>query len=157
MIDAEKQAQGYHFSDHGLKAAHPTQTGGYGFVLRLFGDKAVNDIRTSIIAKDLLSVLQGSETAMGLTESWLYEFEMDRNHVLHVKREEPPVEEANETKDEQEPEALQENDASNDKTQTEDRAVEDSQEAETDQEDSQAAEPESAKTTQPDTETPGDT
>jgi hypothetical protein len=46
--------------------------------------KAVNDIRTSLIAKDLLRVLQQSAKASELSESCVYEFKLDKHFVLHV-------------------------------------------------------------------------
>ena len=86
MIDSDGSPQQYKFSVHEVKAANPKLKGGFTFTLKVHKGKAVNDIRTSLIAKDLLHVLQQSGKAAELTESSTYEFKFDRHFVLHVTK-----------------------------------------------------------------------
>lgn len=87
MVDSEQSPQEYTFSNHEFKVAHPTEKGGYSFKLRVFNSKAVNDIRKSQVAKDLLRILQQSNKATELTEQSVYEFTMNKEFVLNIHRE----------------------------------------------------------------------
>jgi hypothetical protein len=91
MIDSAEIPQQYKFSAHEVKAANARGNGRFSFVLKVHKSKAVNDIRTSLIAKDLVRVLQNSKKASELTGSALYEFTFDKHFVLHVVRSEFPV------------------------------------------------------------------
>jgi hypothetical protein len=92
MLDSADAPQQYKFSEHEIKTASPKEKGGYTFTLKLHKGKAVNDIRTSVIAKDLLAVLQQSGKALELAENSTYEFKLDRRFVLHVVKEQLPKE-----------------------------------------------------------------
>ncbi|NJN26963.1 MAG: hypothetical protein HC819_13780 [Cyclobacteriaceae bacterium] len=93
MIDAEAEPQEYQFLDHEFKSINAKEKGGYSFVLRVFQGKAINDIKSSALAKDLLSVLQKSRKAVELMDQSVYEFTMNKQFMLEVKQEEAPVEE----------------------------------------------------------------
>ncbi len=88
MIDSEESPQEYKFLDHEFKSINAKEKGGYAFVLRVFQGKAINDIKTSALAKDLLTVLQKSRKAMELMDISIYEFTLDKHFMLHVKHEE---------------------------------------------------------------------
>ena len=60
MISAMEGPQQYKFSAHEVKTANPKAKGGFTFPLTFHKSKAVNDVRSSLIAKDLLRVLQQS-------------------------------------------------------------------------------------------------
>jgi len=84
MISSADGPQQYKFSSHEVKAANPKGKGRVTFDLKIHKSKAVNDIRTSMIAKDLLRVLQQSGKASELSASCTYEFKFDKHFVLHV-------------------------------------------------------------------------
>jgi len=86
MISSAEGPQKYKFSTHEVRAASPKDKGALTFTLKVYKGKAVNDIRTSPIAKDLMRVLQQSKKAMELSESSPYEFKLDRYFVLHVTK-----------------------------------------------------------------------
>jgi len=89
MVDSKDSPQQYKFSNHEFKVAHPTEKGGYSFKLRVFNSRAVNDIKKSTVAKDLLKILQQSKKATELTEQSVYEFVMDKAFFLNINREDP--------------------------------------------------------------------
>jgi len=84
MVSSAEAPQQYKFSSHEVKTASPKDKGGLAFTLKIHKSKAVNDIRKSVIAKDLLQVLQQSAKASQLSESGEYEFTFDKHFVLHV-------------------------------------------------------------------------
>ncbi|HMG92052.1 MAG TPA: hypothetical protein VK589_18475 [Chryseolinea sp.] len=86
MISSADGPQQYKFSSHEVRAANPKGKGRVTFELQYHKSKAVNDIRTSMIAKDLLRVLQQSGKASELSASSNYEFKFDKHFVLHVIR-----------------------------------------------------------------------
>ncbi len=87
MSEAASAPQQYKFSKHEIKIVNPKEKGGYTFLLKAHKGKALNDIRKSAIAKDLLSVLQQSNRAMELMQLSTYEFKLDKNFVLHITNE----------------------------------------------------------------------
>ncbi len=86
MIDSNDGPQTYKFSAHEFTAANPRKVS-HAFTLKVHRNRAVNDIRSIAIAKDLLSVLQQSGKASELAETSVYGFTMDRNFVLQVIKE----------------------------------------------------------------------
>jgi hypothetical protein len=86
MISSAESPQQYKFSAHEVRMANPKDKRGFTFILQVHKNKAVNDIRSSPIAKDLLRVLQQSGKASELSESSIYEFKFDRHFVLHVTK-----------------------------------------------------------------------
>ncbi len=93
MIDSADGPQRYKMSKHEFTIINPKEKGGYSFTLNVFKGKAQNDIRTSIVAKDLLIILQNSKTANELVSNATYEFSMDKQFVLHINKGEEVVEE----------------------------------------------------------------
>lgn len=86
MIDASNEPQTYKLSAHEFKAMNAKQKGGYSFVLEISKGKATNDIRDSIIAKELLEILQISKKASELTDESPYQISLDKQFVLHISR-----------------------------------------------------------------------
>jgi len=84
MISSAEGPQQYKFSAHEVRTANPKAKGGFTFTLKFHKCNAVNDVRLSVIAKDLLRVLQQSKKASELSESSTYEFALDKHFVLHV-------------------------------------------------------------------------
>ena len=87
MVDSADGPQQYKFSNHEFKNVNPNERGGYSFVLRVFQNKAVNNIKTSAVAKDLLGILRQSRRATELTDSSIYEFTLDKQFMLHITQE----------------------------------------------------------------------
>src|SRR5210317_461191 len=83
MIDSAEDPQEYKFSKHEFHNVNAKEKGGHSFVLRVFEGKALNNIKTSIVAKDLLAILQQSRKASELTSVSTYEFTLDKNYLLH--------------------------------------------------------------------------
>jgi hypothetical protein len=91
MIDSSEGPQQYKFSSHEFRSLNPKEKGLH-FTLHVFQGKAVNNIRESLVAQDLLSILQQSKKATELMETSAYEFVMDRQFVLRiVRKEQVPV------------------------------------------------------------------
>lgn len=90
MVDSANGPQQYKFSKHEFQNVTPKKPGGYSFNLCVFQGKAINDIKASSLAKDLLVILQQSRKASELLEASAYEFILDRDFLLHIKREKPP-------------------------------------------------------------------
>ena len=86
MVSSAEVPQQYKFSAHEVRTANPKSKVGFTFTLKLHKGNAVNDIRLSAIAKDLLRVLQQSKKASELSESSVYEFTLDKRFVLHVTK-----------------------------------------------------------------------
>ena len=91
MIDSENDPQEYKFLNHEFKNINPKEKGGYTFVLRIHKGKSLNDIRTSMMARDLLSILQKSKKGTELTNEAVYEFSLDKEFILHITKEEAPA------------------------------------------------------------------
>jgi len=56
--------------------------------LQAFKGKAVNNIRKSPIAQDLLGILEQSKKASELMDANTYEFTLDKHFVLRVTKQE---------------------------------------------------------------------
>ena len=63
-------------------------------MLEASNGKALNNIKTSTVAKNLLQVLQQSKRASELLNEAPYELSMDKQFVFHVTRKEVVKEEA---------------------------------------------------------------
>jgi len=103
MVAAEEGPQEYKFFKHEFKAINPKEKS-YGFNLEAFQGKAVNNIKTSTLAKDLLLVLSSSPKAAELMDANTYEFSLDKQLVLHVKKQDVMAEDAREDEAQGEPE-----------------------------------------------------
>lgn len=88
MVDSAKEPQEYKFQQHEFRDINPKEKGGYWFTLVVFKGKSQTDIRKSVVAQDLLIILQRSGKALELTETTQYQFVMDKQFVLHITSEE---------------------------------------------------------------------
>lgn len=103
MVDSDNGPQQYQFLSHEFKSINPKEKGGYSFTLEVFKGKPVNDIRKSVLAKDLLVILQKSPRAMEMFESAVYTFEMNKQFLLSITKSEAPA-----PKEEENPESTEE-------------------------------------------------
>lgn len=85
---AENGPQEYKLFAHEFKAVGLKEKAGYSFVLEASHGKALNNIRTSTVAKDLLHVLQNSRRASELMNEAPYELALNKNFILKVTRRE---------------------------------------------------------------------
>jgi hypothetical protein len=60
--------------------------GSHQFDLRVTKGKAVNNIKESTVAQDLLLILQQSRKASELMETGLYDISMDKHFILHINK-----------------------------------------------------------------------
>jgi hypothetical protein len=90
MLDSADEPQHYQLSGHEFKAMNARQKGGYNFVLQVQKGKALNNIRESQAAKELLEILQLSRKATELTEAAPYEITLDKQFVLHISKMDQP-------------------------------------------------------------------
>jgi hypothetical protein len=86
MIDSDESPQAYKLSPHEFRAMNTKQKSGFNFVLQVSKGKAINNIRDSIIAQELLEILQISRKASELTDTSPYQIEMDKQFVLHITK-----------------------------------------------------------------------
>ena len=93
MVDSANGPQEYQFSKHEFHDVNPKEKGGYSFTLRVFQSKALKELKTSVLAMDLLAVLQSSRKASELTETATYEFMLDKQFLLHITHTEVEKEE----------------------------------------------------------------
>jgi hypothetical protein len=97
MVDSSTETpQEYKLSAHEFVAMNSKQKGGYHFTLEVSRSKAINNIRESMIAQDLLEVLRTSPKATELSEESVYHFTMDKQFVLRIKKISEPVANTNE-------------------------------------------------------------
>ena len=92
MIAAHDDPQQYKLSAHEFKAVGQREKAGFSFLLEASEGKALNNIRGSNVARDLLHVLQQSQKATELMNEDVYELKMDKQFVLHVSRKVEEVE-----------------------------------------------------------------
>jgi hypothetical protein len=93
MTDSEKAPQQYQLFAHEFKALGQKERSGFSFTLEASQGKALNNIKTSMVAINLLQVLQQSKRASELMSGAIYELSMDKHFVLHVNRKKVAVEE----------------------------------------------------------------
>jgi hypothetical protein len=86
MLDSAETPQQYKLSSHEFRAMNAKQKGGYSFVLQVAKGKAINNIRDSIIAQELLEILQLSKKGSELIEEAPYEIILDKQFVLHISK-----------------------------------------------------------------------
>jgi len=103
MVNSAEGPQKYKFFDHEFKALNPKEKS-YSFALAAYQGKATNNIKTSLLAQDLLNMLNMSRKATELMQSNHFEFNMDKQFILHVKRP-APIEAAPIAKETEEPTA----------------------------------------------------
>lgn len=88
----ENGPQHYKLFPHEFKAVGQKEKSGFSFVLEASNGKALNNIKTSTVAKNLLQVLQQSRRASELMSEAPYELSMDKQFVFHVTRKSVEVE-----------------------------------------------------------------
>lgn len=86
MLDSAETPQQYKLSAHEFRALNSKQKGGYNFVLQVSKGKSINNIRDSVIAQELLGILQVSKKASELTEEAPYEISLDKQFVLRISK-----------------------------------------------------------------------
>lgn len=91
MVAAAEGPQEYKLSAHEFKGMNPKEKGGYSFTLLAHKGRAQNNIKNSIVAQDLLSVLDLSRKASELMAVDHYEFKMDKQFTLSVTKMDPVV------------------------------------------------------------------
>lgn len=84
----ENGPQQYKLFVHEFKAVGQKEKSGFSFVLEASHGRALNNIKTSTVAKDLLHVLQQSKRASELMNEATYELSLDKQFMLHVTRKE---------------------------------------------------------------------
>lgn len=84
----ENGPQEYRLFAHEFKAIGVKEKAGFSFLLEASNGKALNNIRSSTVAKDLLQVLQQSRRASELMSEAPYELSLDRNFIFRVQRKE---------------------------------------------------------------------
>jgi hypothetical protein len=89
MVAAAGGTQQYKLSAHEFKGMNPKEKGGYAFILQAHKGRAQNNIKKSIVAQNLLSVLEMSKKASELMSIDSYEFKMDKQFTLSVTKLEP--------------------------------------------------------------------
>lgn len=85
MSTASEGPQEYKLYSHEFKALNPKEKT-YTFTLEVLKGKAISGTKNSIVARDLLQVLQQSKKASELMQETTYELRMDKHFVLHVNR-----------------------------------------------------------------------
>lgn len=91
MIASEEAPQQYKLFGHEFKTLNPKERNGYTFTLQAHQGRALNSIKNSIPAQDLLHVLTMSRKASELMGEGKYEFKLDRQFTLCVTKLEDPV------------------------------------------------------------------
>jgi hypothetical protein len=86
MVAAEKDPQQYKLFPHEFKAVGQREKTGYSFLLEVSNGKALNKIQGSMVARDLLGVLQQSQKASQLMREAVYELRLDKQFIFHVTR-----------------------------------------------------------------------
>ncbi len=86
MVASSEGPQQYKLYGHEFKTLNPKEKGGYAFSLQVHKGKAINNIRNSFVAQNLLSVLVMSKKASELMTTDSYEFAMDKQFMLRVTK-----------------------------------------------------------------------
>jgi hypothetical protein len=85
MVTSQEGPTQYKLFGHEFKALNSKERS-YTFELHAYKGKATNNIKTSANATDLLTILNSSKKAMELMQETHFEFILDKQFVLHVKR-----------------------------------------------------------------------
>jgi hypothetical protein len=86
MLEAAEKPQQYRLMQHEFLAMDSKKKGGFGFSLVVSKSKAVNNIKDSEMAQDLLNMLQLSKKGSELLGTHSYEIMLDRQFNLHVSQ-----------------------------------------------------------------------
>jgi hypothetical protein len=93
MSASSREPQEYKLFAHEFKASGEKVKSGYSFTLEVANGKALNNIKSSSVAMDLLIMLKQSKKATELMSEAAYELSLDKQFVLRVNRKEVPSEE----------------------------------------------------------------
>src|SRR5260221_11137735 len=85
MMAAGNDPQQYKLSAHEFKAVGRREKA-YSFVLEVSQGKAINNIKGSTVARDLLGILQQSQKDSQLMRDAIYKLSLDKQFVFHVTR-----------------------------------------------------------------------
>jgi hypothetical protein len=85
MLASENGPQQYKLFDHEFKALNSKEKT-YSFELQAYRGRAVNNIKTSVPAQDLLNMLNTSRKASELIGEGQFDFKLDKQFVLHISR-----------------------------------------------------------------------
>lgn len=88
MVNAHDGPQQYRFSAHEFTRVSIKNRNSLAFILYLHRSEAINNIRTSLLAHSLLTILQDSNTAIRLSANSTFEFKLDQRFVMHVRKNE---------------------------------------------------------------------
>jgi hypothetical protein len=88
MHGAVNEVQQYQFMKHELSSIDKKPKGGFDFKLVISNGKATRETSDSEIAKDMLNMLQGSQTGSTLIAANRYEIVLDKNQTLRISRQE---------------------------------------------------------------------
>jgi hypothetical protein len=86
MLAAIDEPQQYKLMRHELQAMDEKRKSGFGFNLLVSGNKAINNIKDSEIAQDLLNMLILSRKGSELLGDYTYEIVLDKQFILHVRQ-----------------------------------------------------------------------
>jgi hypothetical protein len=86
MSAAENGPQQYQLFAHEFKAVGQREKSGFSFLLEASKGKALNNIKTSTVAQNLLQVLQQSKRATELMSESAYELSLDKSFILRVNK-----------------------------------------------------------------------
>jgi hypothetical protein len=89
MIEAANEPQQYKLSSHEVLAHDTKKKSSPGFSLLTSKRKAVNNIKDSEIAQDLLNTLQGSKRGSELLDLHDYSIVLDKQFTLHISQVNP--------------------------------------------------------------------
>src|SRR5690348_1515184 len=84
MLDALQEPQQYKILQHEFQAMDDRKKKVQGFNLQVFQGRAVNNIKSSEPAQDLLYMLMQSRKGSELTDTNQFEIMLDRQFILHV-------------------------------------------------------------------------
>jgi hypothetical protein len=88
MSASTQEPQEYKLFVHEFKASGEKVKSGYSFTLEVANGKALNNIKSSSVAQDLLSMLNQSKKATELMSKAAYVLSLDKQFVLRVNRKE---------------------------------------------------------------------
>ena len=86
MLDAETEPQQYKLSNHEFHALNNGKKGTFTFTLELSNGKATKGFKESLVAQDLVEILQGSKKATELISASTFQFSLDKQFVLHIQK-----------------------------------------------------------------------
>lgn len=86
MVASAEGPQQYKMYGHEFKALNSKEKKGYAFKLHTQQAKAVNNIKESMLAQDLLYILKLSRKASELMEADGYEFMLDKHFMFHITK-----------------------------------------------------------------------